>query len=261
MRITYRNADNKTYWAKRWAAIPADQAMENLDAYPLKYALETVSHADGKILEAGCGAGRILRYFHERGHDILGMDFVPVAVEKLRAADASLQVEVGDITQLRYDDGTFRYVLAFGLYHNLEYGLEQAVAETWRVLETGGAVCASFRADNIQTRLTDWLVEAKKARKATAGQRSFHKLNLTRREFESLFESVGFRIESLHSVQNMPLLYKFALFRAPGHKVFDENLARKEGYLLSGAGRLIQNFLMRHFPDQFCNIYVLVARR
>lgn len=261
MRISYRNAGNKEYWTKRWAAIPPDHPMENTDAYPLKYALETVRDKQGKILEAGCGAGRILRYFHERGYDILGMDFVPVAVNKLRQADPSLQVEVGDITKLRYDDKAFQYVLAFGLYHNLEHGLEQAVAETWRVLEAGGAVCASFRADNIQTRLTDWLAEAKKGRKAPAGQRSFHKLNLTRREFESLFERAGFRIESLHPVQNMPLLYKFALFRARGHKVFDENLARKEGYLLSGTGRMIQNFLMRHFPDQFCNIYVLVARR
>lgn len=261
MRVTYRHSDNKAYWTKRWAAIPPDQAMENVDAYPLKYAVEAIRKPDGKILEAGCGAGRILRYFHERGHDILGMDFVPVAVEKLRAVDPSLQVEEGDITKLRYDDGTFRYVLAFGLYHNLEHGLERAVAETYRVLEAGGTVCASFRADNIQTRLTDWLADAKKSRQASGGQRSFHKLNLTRREFESLFERAGFRIEATCPVQNMPLLYKFALFRAASHKRFDENLARKEGYLLSRTGRILQSLLMRYFPDQFCNIYVLTARR
>lgn len=32
MRVTYRRSDNKAYWTKRWAAIPLDQAMENVDA-------------------------------------------------------------------------------------------------------------------------------------------------------------------------------------------------------------------------------------
>ncbi len=57
MRITYRNANNKDYWAKRWGDIPADSPMENADAYPLKYAQMTVKDKSGKILEAGCGAG------------------------------------------------------------------------------------------------------------------------------------------------------------------------------------------------------------
>ena len=78
MRITYRSHDVKNYWADRWANIPADSAMTNEDVYPLKYALQTVKHKNGHILEAGCGAGRILRYFHDRGYDIhvaQGVDF------------------------------------------------------------------------------------------------------------------------------------------------------------------------------------------
>ena len=42
MRITYRNANNKDYWTKRWDEIPADAPMENLGVYPLKYAQMTV---------------------------------------------------------------------------------------------------------------------------------------------------------------------------------------------------------------------------
>jgi SAM-dependent methyltransferase len=134
MRITYRNRGVKEYWATRWADIPADSAMTNEGVYPLKYALQTVVSRAGAILEAGCGAGRILRYFHERGYDITGIDYIDVAVDKLREADPTLKVETGDITRLQFPDGRFRYVLAYGLYHNLEHGLEDAVAETLRVL-------------------------------------------------------------------------------------------------------------------------------
>jgi SAM-dependent methyltransferase len=263
MRVTYRRANNKDYWTKRWADIPADQPMQNRDAYPLKYAELTVKSKDRPILEAGCGAGRILRYYHQRGYDILGIDFIEVAVTKLKDIDPSLRVEVGDIMQLRFPDRSFGYVLAFGLYHNLEHGLEKAIAETHRVLTKDGLVCASFRADDIQTRLTDWLADrrARKNPAAKSAQLAFHKRNLTRSEYVQLFARAGFKVESVYTVENMPILYKFGFFRAADHKTFDENKARKEGYRLSWIGQRLQNLLMRIAPHQFCNIYVLIARR
>jgi len=262
MRITYRNANNKDYWTKRWGDIPADSPMENAEVYPLKYAQMTVKDKSGKILEAGCGAGRILRYYHNRGYDILGIDFVDVAIKKLKEIDPTLQVEVGDITNLKLADHSFKYVLAFGLYHNLQEGLDKAILETYRVLEKDGVVCASFRADNIQTKLTDYLAHKKaKKRYGESMTRSFHKMNLTRSEYERLFARAGFNIEFIGPVENMPILYKFAIFRSYGHKEFDENKARMEGYRLSWFGQRMQNFLMHYFPDQFCNIYVLIARK
>jgi SAM-dependent methyltransferase len=262
MRITYRRRGVKEYWTARWDDIPADAPMENLNAYPLKYAELMIKDKAGRILEAGCGAGRVLRYYHNRGYDILGFDFIAVAIKKLKAIDPTLQAEVGDITSLRFADRSFKYVLAFGLYHNLEQGLDKAIQETHRVLEKEGSVCASFRADNIQTKLTDWLTDRKTKAKGDASQgRSFHKLNLTRTEYEKLFKQAGFMIDFIGPVENMPILYKFSLFRSTKHKKFDENTARTEGYQLSWLGQRLQTFLMRFFPDQFCNIYVLIGHK
>lgn len=262
MRVTYRSRSVKEYWAARWEDIPADAPMDNPNVYPLKYAEMTVRDKGGRILEAGCGAGRILRFYHQHGYDIVGMDYIDVAISKLKAIDPTLQAETGDITALHYADQSFKYILAFGLYHNLEHDLAKAVDETYRVLESGGAVCASFRADNIQTRMTDWLAE-RKSKKAgkSAGQRAFHKMNLSKDEFARTFTRAGFRIEFIGPVENMPFLYKFAMFRARTHKRFDENKARAEGYRLSWLGRHLQNLVMRLMPDQFCNIYVLIARK
>ena len=262
MRIAYRTRGVKEYWAARWDDIPADAPMENLGVYPLKYAEMTVKDKAGKILEAGCGAGRILRYYHDRGYDIIGIDFIDVAISKLKKIDPTLQAEVSDITNLRFADQSFKYVLAFGLYHNLEHELDKAILETHRVLEKHGLICASFRADNIQTRLTDWLA-ARKTKSSYVERKTqvFHKMNLTRSEYESLFTAAGFVIDFIEPVENMPILYKFTFFRSSGHKKFDENKARAEGYRLSWIGQLLQNFLMRFFPDQFCNIYVLIAHK
>ena len=130
MRITYRKSDVYNYWNKRWSDICVDAAMSNEEVYPLKYALKTIGDSKGTILEAGCGVGRLLRYFKERKHDIVGIDFIDIAISKLKQADNGLNVEVGDITNLRFRDKSFRFVLAFGLYHSLEKNLEVAVRET-----------------------------------------------------------------------------------------------------------------------------------
>ena len=118
--------------------------------------------------------------------------------------------------------------MAFGLYHNLERGLTRSIEETYRVLEHGGSVCASFRADNIQTRLTDWLAERRST--GSVEEKIFHKMNLKKSEFKRTFESAGFVVNSIVPVENMPILYKFSYFRASPHKIFDENLVRVEGY-------------------------------
>jgi len=260
MRVTYRSRDVKDYWTARWSDIPADKPMTNLNAYPLKYAEMVVQDLKGNVLEAGCGAGRILRYYHDRNVDIIGFDYVGVAVEKLKKIDPTLKVEVGDITNLRFKDNSFKYILAFGLYHNLEYGLKKSIQETYRVLENEGVVCASFRADNIQTRITDWLTN-KKQKKLNSEELIFHKMNLTRKEYKNLFANAGFCIDRVIPVENMPILYKFAIFRANEHKHFNENFARTDGYKLSVMGNFIQKNLMRFFPNQFCNIYVMIARK
>lgn len=261
MRITYRNHDVKSYWTSRWSKIPADQPMENIEIYPLKYSEETIKDGNAKVLEAGCGAGRLLRYYHNKGVNIVGIDFIKEAVEKLSKIDPTLKVRIGDITDLPFPNETFKYLLAFGLYHNLEHGLDKSIKETYRVLQRGGSVCASFRADNLQTKLTDWLSERKEKENKNLNNKIFHKMNLTRIEFKQLFIKHGFKIDLIVPVENMPILYKFSFFRAADHKNFNENTARSEGYNLSWFGKLLQKLLMKFFPDQFCNIFVIIASK
>ena len=261
MRKTYRRTNNKDYWNSRWKNIPADEPMTNTDAYPLKYSEMLIKNNDGQILEAGCGNGRILRYYHNQGYKIIGFDFIEAAIDKLKKTDPTLRVEVGDITKLRFENESFKYILAFGLYHNLENGLEDAVLETHRVLTNDGLVCASFRADNIQTRLTDWLTNRRSEILDSDELLVFHKMNLSKNEFLSIFKDNGFEIENIYPVENMPIFYKFPFFREKSHRDFNENISRSEGYKLSVLGQILQNMLMRYFPNQFCNIFVLIARK
>ncbi len=258
VRKTYRNMGTFDYWSKRWTDIPADQAMTNETVYPLKHACFAVNSMPGRILEAGCGAGRVLRYFHEQGCDITGIDYVAKAVEKLKRLDASLVVEVADITKLNFADNSFNVVLAFGLYHNFHgRDLLDSLRETHRVMNDGGVLCASFRADNICNHINDWLYDK---RHESNGERHFHKLNLTEDEFRLALEMAGFTVEKMEYVENMSLLYKFSIWRASEDGKMHESTDRSKGYELNAVGKFIQKTLMRLFPKSFCNIWVATAR-
>ena len=72
---------------------------ENADAYPLKFALEAVHSKKDQILEAGCGNGRILRFFKDCGYEIQGFDYIDGAtrlfstpIQSLRFGPMILQV-------------------------------------------------------------------------------------------------------------------------------------------------------------------------
>ena len=266
MRATYRaHGGVHAYWQARWEAVPADEGTLNLTRYPGVYAQEIISRVEGPVLEAGCGAGRVVRHFHDDGQEIVGIDFIPDVLQKIRDADASVRLAAADVLNLPFPSELFGGVLAFGLYHNLESDLSRALTETRRTLRAGGLLCASFRADNIQNRVLDKITD-RQAIEAIGdtfclGTKQFHKMNYKKRELEGEFLGSGFAVKSVRFVENMPFLYKFSPFRAAGHKVFDEKKARAEGYRLSRGGRALQSLLAAISPAEFCNVYIVIAQR
>lgn len=259
MRISYRtHGGNKPYWEKRWNNVDADSGALNLDRYPGKYAEQTLNRltVQGTILEAGCGAGRVLRYYHNRRRDIVGIDFIATALPKIGRADPTVPLVAADIEKLPFSNGEFAAVLAFGLYHNLENGPMAAITETRRVIKSDGLLCAAMRLDNLQNRVIDWIAD----RTAPAGPKYFHKSNYTKDEWVRMVSDCRFAIEEIYFVENMPFLYKFRFFRKRSQKQFDENRARSEGYQFSLLGNALQKTLVSLLPRSFCNGIVIIAR-
>ena len=260
MRITYRSENTRDYWKRRWSSTDLDSFDTNEDIYPIKYANLAIGNNRGTILEAGCGAGRVVMYYHQRGFDITGFDYIEDVVANLKHAHPQLKVEFGDIYNLKYDTASFDYLLAFGLFHGLEHNLDGALRESARVLKPGGRICLSFRADNLQTLFSDYIYRLKK-RQWVLRNRIFHKYNISRNELRALLTRNGFRVIEIYRAENMPFFYKFRLFRHKSHKVFDEPRARAEGYRLSKLGDFVQRTMLKLFPEQFCNLYVAIAER
>ena len=260
MRKTFRAENNRDYWTNRWDKIDADEVMQNSNTYPLKYAIEALkfNNNNQKILEAGCGAGRILNYLHQKNLDVVGIEFIQNAVDKIKKKFPNTKVKVMDILNTDFKNNEFDLILAFGLYHNFEFdNLEKSLIETKRILKTNGILCFSFRADNVQNLILD---KIKQNKNLNIKNNKFHKLNLNKTEILGLLKNHEFEVLKHYYVTNMPLLFHFKFFRSSNQKQFDEHVGRKEGYQLNFFGRILNRFLMFFFKKQYCNIHVFFCK-
>ena len=74
-----------------------------------------IAHATGRVLDIGCGVGRHCLYLQEQGHDVLGTDISPLAIQTCQSRGLK-NARVAPVTQLSSKTGTFDTILMMG--HN-----------------------------------------------------------------------------------------------------------------------------------------------
>jgi SAM-dependent methyltransferase len=82
---------------------------------------EAMSYVRGRVLDIGCGAGRVSLYLQEQGHDVVAIDISPLAVEVCRQRGVR-DVHLMSINQISSRLGTFNTIVMmgnnFGLFAN-----------------------------------------------------------------------------------------------------------------------------------------------
>ncbi len=74
-----------------------------------------VGHTAGRVLDIGCGAGRHSLYLQEQGHDVLGTDISPLAIQTCQRRGLRNAI-IAPVTQLSSKMGIFDTILMMG--HN-----------------------------------------------------------------------------------------------------------------------------------------------
>jgi tellurite methyltransferase len=100
-----------------------------------------------RVLDAGCGSGRNLPYFLQRGFDFFAIDSDPAAVAVVRNLLARLapstpqaNVAAGRLDALPWDDASMDAVICSAVLHfaDDESHFSRMVQEMWRVLAPRG---------------------------------------------------------------------------------------------------------------------------
>jgi protein-L-isoaspartate(D-aspartate) O-methyltransferase len=138
------------YMEGRWEKVAKLMA----DHYDLK--------AGDKILDIGCGKGFLLFDFTKvvPGIEVYGVDISEYAVENSKLEIKS-QLQVGNCTQLPFDDKSFDFVYSINTFHNLHNeDLEKALNEINRVSKSNKQyICVeSYRNEIEKTNLLYWQV-------------------------------------------------------------------------------------------------------
>ena len=261
MRKVYRDKANDDYWEDRWANSGVDEnGFNNEDIYPIKYAKIAVKKND-KILEAGCGVGRVYFHYKKNGYDIKGIEYSKNAVANILAKDSSADVIEGNVSQLPYNDNSFDIILAFGLYHNIENikELQKSFDETHRTLNKGGKLVASFRFDSLENNMVENIMKKRSNGKSFD---KFHRWHFSLKDIKNFLGS-KMEIEEVFYARNVSFLFKYDFFRANNLKSinFSESKARSGGFELNFFGKFIDTFLHKFFPKQFSNLLVIIATK
>jgi len=103
---------------------------------------------DGKVVEAGCGLGRFVKFLADRGYDMDGIEYDPEAVRTVRRLAPELSVREGDILSLPCRDGSVAGVISLGVLEHFPSGLEEPLREIRRVLKPDGLLIITVPSQN-----------------------------------------------------------------------------------------------------------------
>ncbi|WP_462418842.1 class I SAM-dependent DNA methyltransferase [Kytococcus sp. Marseille-QA3725] len=99
-----------------------------------------------RVLDAGCGAGRMLPHLAERGCRVEGVDLSPEMIRRAQQDHPEFPTTVGSLAHLDHPDGQFDGVFSwYSTIHSPDHDLAGMVAEMARVLHPGGHLLVAFQ--------------------------------------------------------------------------------------------------------------------
>lgn len=94
---------------------------------------------DGRICDLGCGTGKVARFLHDRGHDVVGIDISEEAISQAKALHSELEFEQMSFARTTFEGGTFSGLTSFfGIIHTHRADLPAVVGELARILRPEG---------------------------------------------------------------------------------------------------------------------------
>ncbi len=128
--------------ARNWVAWAREPGHDSYWLFHRDRFLELLPQTPARVLDLGCGEGRLPRDLKQRGYEVIGVDVSATLVEHARAADPAGDYRIADAARLPLDDTSVDIVSAFMSLHDMD-DMDSAVREAARVLAPGGRLCAA----------------------------------------------------------------------------------------------------------------------
>jgi SAM-dependent methyltransferase len=147
------------------AASYAEVTADGVDATPFDRAVLTLfadlvrdaaPDGGGRVVEVGCGPGRIAAYLAGLGLDVFGIDLSPGMIEQARLRHPDLEFRVGQMTALDLPPGAVTGLVAwYSIIHVPPAEHPAVLAGFRRVLTPGGHLVLAFHVGDERRHITD----------------------------------------------------------------------------------------------------------
>ncbi len=262
MKKIYILQERQSFWSNYWEKIKEDVNEINANEYPLhlvnKYIKE---NKNCKIVDIGCGLGRVLKHLHYKGYNIRGIDYIEYCIRKLKTEDSNLKVQQANVLDLPYEDNLFAIVMAFGILGHIENRMHKAFKEVSRILKPGGILAGSLCYNNIGRKIFQVIHYFKKLIKKKHMKFYTHLFSLI--EIKNILKKHHFELIEFQPVISREVIYKNFLFlrgktKSIPYKLFRSN---EKYYRLNFIGEMIYRIIKKHFPFQYTSAISFIAKK
>jgi SAM-dependent methyltransferase len=146
----------------------------------------------GVILEGGCGMGGNVYCLHYNGYSAFGVDFAEKTVRNINKYFPELNVTVGDVRGLEFEDDFFDGYWSLGVIEHFYEGYEDILKEMKRVVKKGGYVFLTFPYMSPLRRFKAKLGLYKKYGNNNYDLKNFYQFALDATAVRNNFEKTGF---------------------------------------------------------------------
>jgi ubiquinone/menaquinone biosynthesis C-methylase UbiE len=172
---------------------------------------------DHKILDIGCGNGRLYEAIKDKKIEYAGIDNSEQLIEKAREKHQSVVFQIADALSLPFEDGKFDHVFMMAVLPHIPSPELQlgALKNAYRILKPGGYLFITcwnlwqpkILWKNFKNRIKnprlyrglgwqDFLITWRNSQRNILSQRFYHAF--TKKELNKILEKAGFKVEQIY---------------------------------------------------------------
>lgn len=142
--LTDADPSHSQNYARRWRMLAA----QGKDIHGEARLADALSERQSRILDAGCGTGRVGGELAKRGHTVVGVDVDPLLLEHAEHDFPDAEWVVGDLSEVEIPEGNFDLAVSAGNVMGFlaEEGREPALKNIFESLRPGGRFIVGFGA-------------------------------------------------------------------------------------------------------------------
>ena len=272
---------NKNYvmekYDSQWKISFLESEIANCPHYDIFHIIQKYVTKDKKVLEAGCGLGRWVFYFHRLGYNIVGIDWSQKTVDMLKAYDSNVKIFQGDIRKTNFKNEEFDVILSLGAVENIIEGPVNALSDSFRILKEDGLLIITVTMLSLTRKILNLFKDRLIIIKALF-KGKYKELNLLKsNNIPDLYMNILFENNSYNFFNyKFPLNTFISYIKSAGFQILETSIAFYEDGLYQDLGALVGNYdynkgrieknifgriLYKLFPKLFPHMICCVAKK